>query len=543
MKLNLNQQVKLTGISVMLLVLVFFCFSFWGTDLNIKKVLKQTISFVIVNAAFVSLFFQIPIIRIRNVLVFAFNAVLLCLCFIKFSFAYLYNSEITESTWFIIFETNTSEVAEYIETYFSSRIFFLWITFLLLGLFFFKTFFLNQKVWLKNLRVNNLSRFVLATITVLYFFQTKERFFDYDILQQFYSSIKEYRLYKSELNNSLSHSFVSSKQSNTICSDNSSPQIHVVIVGESLTNHHMSLYGYSRKTNPRLEKIKEELLVFENVISPHAYTIESLQKILTLSCHEKQNPKENFSVIQLANEVNYDTYWISNQKPVGVWENITTITANAAKKKVWLEMDNFRSRIEDGELLPVLQEKLNELNSRKVIFVHLMGVHSTYYKRYPEDFNYFKGVPPKSFSKTQEAFQRINDYDNAVRYNDYVIDAIISMVKSKNVSSTVTYFSDHGEEVYESKNFVGHNEDVGTSAMYEIPMLFWFSEKYLVQNNLTLDGLQGYQQRPYVLEDFPHTFADMLKIKSNRINFEKSILSPNFIYKERHVGSGKLYQP
>jgi len=543
MKLNLKQQIKVTCVSAALLVLVFFCLSFWETNLALKEVLKQTISFVIVNTAILSVLFQIPIVSVRNVLIFASNALLLFLCFVKFSFAHLYNSEITESTWFIIFETNTNEITEYIETYFSAKIFLYCIVLFIPGLLFFKIFFLNQKVWLKELKINFWLRVVLATITALYFFQTEKRFLNYDILQRFYSSIKEYRLYKSKLNNSLSHSFVSSKQPNTICSDNSSPQTHVVIVGESLTNHHMSLYGYSRKTNPRLEKIKEELLVFENVISPHAYTIESLHKVLTLSCYEKPDLEENFSVIQLANEVNYDTYWISNQKPVGVWENITTITANAAKEKAWLETENFRSRIEDGKLLPVLQEKLDTPNSRKVIFIHLMGVHGTYNKRYPKEFDYFKGVPPKLFSNTERAIQMINDYDNAVRYNDYIIDAIISMVKSKNVNSTVTYFSDHGEEVFETKDFIGHNEDVGTSAMYEIPMLFWFSEKYLTQNNLNLDTLRSYEQRPYVLEDFPHTFAEVLKIKSNRINFEKSILNSSFVCKQRHVGAGKVYQP
>ena len=58
-------------------------------------------------------------------------------------------------------------------------------------------------------------------------------------------------------------------------------ETHVIIVGESISRLHMSLYGYNRNTNPLLKKINGELLVYKNVISPHAYTTGSLRKALT----------------------------------------------------------------------------------------------------------------------------------------------------------------------------------------------------------------------------------------------------------------------
>ena len=48
----------------------------------------------------------------------------------------------------------------------------------------------------------------------------------------------------------------------------------VVIIGESFSRYHSSLYGYSKQTNPRLsEWVKEgSLLLYDDVVSPHDHT-------------------------------------------------------------------------------------------------------------------------------------------------------------------------------------------------------------------------------------------------------------------------------
>ncbi len=45
----------------------------------------------------------------------------------------------------------------------------------------------------------------------------------------------------------------------------------VLVIGESTNRQRMSLYGYPRKTTPRLDAIKDELLVFDNIYSPALY--------------------------------------------------------------------------------------------------------------------------------------------------------------------------------------------------------------------------------------------------------------------------------
>ena len=54
----------------------------------------------------------------------------------------------------------------------------------------------------------------------------------------------------------------------------------------------MQLYGYQRETNPKLSRIKDELVIFDNVLSPHCYTTGSLLKSLTLRDWEDDTPNQ-----------------------------------------------------------------------------------------------------------------------------------------------------------------------------------------------------------------------------------------------------------
>lgn len=65
----------------------------------------------------------------------------------------------------------------------------------------------------------------------------------------------------------------------------------VFILGESTSKGHMSLYGYPLETTPKMDKKAKnnELYVFKDVISPHAYTIGSLREVFTFHNYEATN--------------------------------------------------------------------------------------------------------------------------------------------------------------------------------------------------------------------------------------------------------------
>ena len=54
---------------------------------------------------------------------------------------------------------------------------------------------------------------------------------------------------------------------------------------------------------------------------------------------------------------------------------------------------------------------------------HLMGSHSSYSKRYPAEYNIFT-----DYSTKKEKI--INEYDNSVLYNDFIVDSLLNILDS-----------------------------------------------------------------------------------------------------------------
>ncbi len=50
----------------------------------------------------------------------------------------------------------------------------------------------------------------------------------------------------------------------------------VWIIGESTNRSNMSLYGYGRRTTPMLDALRNQLVVFQDVISSEPATMSSL---------------------------------------------------------------------------------------------------------------------------------------------------------------------------------------------------------------------------------------------------------------------------
>ena len=157
------------------------------------------------------------------------------------------------------------------------------------------------------------------------------------------------------------------------------------------------------------------------MISANVHTIEALDKALTLRDKAHRNPINNTSVIQLANQAGFETYWLSNQKPLGVNETSITLIAQAAKFKHFLTTHDSYNEIYDEALLPALDEVLKNKAKAKLIFIHLMGTHAAYNKRFPSYFQSFDIAPLSKFNLTERAKNRINDYDTAVKYNDSIV--------------------------------------------------------------------------------------------------------------------------
>ena len=307
----------------------------------------------------------------------------------------------------------------------------------------------------------------------------------------------------------------------------------VVIIGESSNRNHMSLYGYGRETTPRLQA-RQDILVFDNVVSANSNTLYSLMNFLTENNVEQHRPLDScIHIFDVFHSTPYQSYWISNQSPIGLWENGVTNLVHNADVKAFVNvssnssMESTLTASYDQRLFTPLLSAINENAKHKVVFLHLLGCHTQYNKRYPSEFAFFE-------DKGDKRTRVINTYDNAVLYNDFVVDSVFSMLTAYSLSHpdmriSVLYLSDHGENVYDEGDYSGHNySDRIPHANVEIPFILWLSSSQREHLDTHDFLVESRLHTPYMIDDLFHTIIDLCCIATPCFDKTRSFLNPDF---------------
>ena len=328
--------------------------------------------------------------------------------------------------------------------------------------------------------------------------------------------------------------------------DPAMPRTYVFIVGESANRNHLSLYGYKRNTTPKLEAMRDELVVFEDVISPDPHTIPSLRKVLLFSELQKGDTiLTSPSVLTLLNSAGFTTYWISNQAVNVEGATGVRLFAEDAKQVSFLNMarDEGRSVSYDSVLLPELEKILGSSVERKAIFIHLMGSHLTYALRYPPEFGVFSStddIPTKPW-RTESEKQYVNTYDNSIRYTDHIVSSVINAVKRKGGDAFVVYFSDHGQEVYDTRPVRGQIANDPSKHMLDIPFLCWISPEYQRRNAEFMQRVKGAIHKPWMTSGFADAAAELARLSFGGGKPEKAPFSASYEPWVRYAPNGSRY--
>ena len=321
------------------------------------------------------------------------------------------------------------------------------------------------------------------------------------------------------------------------------PQTYVVVVGESLGRNHMALYGYDRATTPNLISLGSQAIVYKNTISAFAQTNPSLSVNLTeKDTVNKKSLAESISLVGVFKRAGFKTFWLSNQQPLRV---PTKPLATIADVQHFISHDfhGVEANRYDGYLLPEIKKAIDDPAQHKVIFVHLMGSHLQYENRFPPEkmiFTGSKGVQAYTSEPSSSQLDYINAYDSSVHYTDYVLGKIISDLKSVKGIAGMTFWSDHGEEVFDTKDFKGHGPDGVTTSMLEVPFVFWRNQAYEKAFPSVDKALLSHTKTPIMLDDFFHIAQCMIPVKSDLMNQKKSLCLPEYQSKPRIV-YGKDY--
>ena len=270
----------------------------------------------------------------------------------------------------------------------------------------------------------------------------------------------------------------------------------VTYIGESTSVLNMGVYGYARNTTPKLLNLLEQdqnLLLFQNVFSPHTHTSPSLLEVLSVSAESNQLLKpifdrKRFSLPRLLAKNNVDVKLFSNQGEAGSWNMAGSIIFAGQEKKFSMPgtgaVGNLEIQIpyvfDDEFLQPALQHTiaLQDTGRVQAIFLHSVAGHSPYVPLINPQFSpsakdKFDQLSSEAFSgRTLDTRKNVADYDAAIRYIDFNIAAAIEIIQKKQSPIIFVYFADHGEDSFSGK---AHDSARFQHEMARVPFIIYFN--------------------------------------------------------------------
>ena len=321
-----------------------------------------------------------------------------------------------------------------------------------------------------------------------------------------------------------------------------SPNI-VLIIGESYGKLHSQQYGYFMPTTPRqIKREKSGLLVpFSDVVAPWNLTSFVFKNVFSLHVVGEKGEWCDYPLFpSLFRKAGYHVTFITNQFLPKAKQAVYDFSGGFFLNHPELSEAMFDSRNQqlyrfDRGLLDDYDKNQQQHNTdHNLIIFHLLGQHVKYNQRFPSDRRHFKAEDYEKKRADLDGKQRnvLADYDNAVLYNDSIVDAIIRRFEDK--EAIIIYMPDHGEECYEgNRGFICRNHSAAIDydlAHYEFEIPFWIfcSYKYAAKHPDIYKEIIGAKNRRFMTDALPHMLLYLAGIHTKDYHAEYNILSPQY---------------
>jgi heptose-I-phosphate ethanolaminephosphotransferase len=316
-----------------------------------------------------------------------------------------------------------------------------------------------------------------------------------------------------------------------------SPNI-VLIIGESYNKYHSSLYGYNKNTTPYQQILKEKgcLYLFNDVISSYNLTFKSFQNVLSLYSIDKPGVWYNYPMLMpLFRKAGYEVNFFSNQYCIDKSEAFSDFIEDMFINNKQLDKHFFDNRNPvthnyDDELLNDYITLCDTTGSKPQLNIfHFIGIHAEFNKRFPEEWNKFKTTDYNRDDLDNSQKQILADYDNAIAYNDYVINNIISFFENKN--SIIIYVPDHGELIFDNGPEFGRNLTIKKEIIkpqYDIPFWIYCTPEYKAKHESLCNEIACSLNKPFMTDDLPHLILYLAGINADCYDEERNIISSRF---------------
>jgi len=255
------------------------------------------------------------------------------------------------------------------------------------------------------------------------------------------------------------------------------PDTLVLVISESMNRSNLGNYGYGRATSPHLAERERalggQMQVFRHAWSVNASTVPALRNLFYFGSPDSN---ERTHLLALARAAGYRTFWISNQNDLAIEQEHARL---ADEVHLLNNIPGRASRAMDDQLLPAARAALGDPAPRKLIVLHMLGLHPHYRMRHPDGAAPYAAaadrVDARLRSEGRPAWLRElrNDYDSAVRYHDSTVAATLDLSRQAAGKQTWVFLSDHGQEVGHTTDRAGHSAT--TPDGYRIPLMLWSS--------------------------------------------------------------------
>lgn len=316
----------------------------------------------------------------------------------------------------------------------------------------------------------------------------------------------------------------------------------VLIIGESYNRNHAALYGYPTPNTPRQIKRQKrgELTAYTDVVAPWNLTSFVFKHLFSLyAVGDKGNWCDYPLFPELFRKAGYHVTFMTNQFLPQAKEAVYDFSGgfflnDEELSKAQFDTRNTRLfRFDNGLLCDYEKLKGEGEGKPQLVIFHLKGQHVDYKSRCPsvqKKFNadYYKDT--RTDLNTRER-SILADYDNAILYNDSIVDAIIG--KFEKQDAIVLYVPDHGEECYDGAHFFCrmHSAEITprlAHAEFEIPFWIWCSSSYRQSHPELVREIKESSNRPYMTDAVPHLLLYLAGISAPQYRDDLNILSPKF---------------
>lgn len=287
----------------------------------------------------------------------------------------------------------------------------------------------------------------------------------------------------------------------------------IVVIGESANRDHMKAFNpkYQVDTTPWLtSKVNGDsgFYLFRKTYSNATVTEKALSMFLSnLNQYNAKTREEMITLTDVANQIGYDTWFISNQTPAP-GNMALTLSSEEAKHNIVTKQPGKS----DMQVLEELKRVPSDGNH--FIIIHLIGSHDRYLDRVPHGFDgvVVDGNP-----------QKVNDYDSSIKYTDEVLEHIFQYAKDNLNLQFMVYGSDHGEDME-----AFHSDGHFTWDMARAPFFIYLAPEYVQKYSNISKDLRNNQDKIFTNDLIFDTVCGLLQAPNNQYDSRYDLSSANY---------------